>query len=182
MVPFPSTKQFLAAWGKSKQNSWLNSNHYTFTVIFKYLNPAYLNTMEWSRARKENNVDLCLWPGLCGCTAGTRDRPCPQRRLYTSPGAGPLSGAASGLPSGTSAGSRWEGTQSLCKWVSAWCTRRTAGPGFHGEASWFKQKEKEVKYEGVGFFSQLYKPHFSVGHMCFMSLTHKIISIFFNCS
>lgn len=90
-------------------------------------------------------MDLCLSPGLCGCTAGTQDRPCPRRRLYTSLGAGQRLGAESGLPLGTSAGSHWKGTQSRYKWASVWCTRRTAGPGFYGEASWFKQKQKEVK-------------------------------------
>ena len=81
-----------------------------------------------------------LSPGLCGCTAESQGRPCLQRRLYTSLGAGRGSGAASGPPWGTSAGSRWRGTRSLYKWAFVWCTRRTAGPGSRGEASWFEQK------------------------------------------
>lgn len=83
---------------------------------------------------------LRLSPGLCGCTAESQGRPCLQRRLYTSLGAGQGSGAASGPPWGTSAGSRWRGTRSLYKWAFVWCTRRTAGPGSRGEASWFEQK------------------------------------------
>lgn len=87
---------------------------------------------------------MCVLPGLCGYTALTQDRPCLQRRLYTSPAAGQPSGAALTPPGGMSANSRWKETRSLYKWVVVWCTRRTAGPGSHGEASWFVEKEKEV--------------------------------------
>lgn len=116
---------------------------------------------------------LFLSPGLCGCTASTQDRPCPQRRLYTSLGAGQPLGAASGPPWGTSAGSHWKGTQSRYKWAFVWCTRRTAGPGSHGEASWF-ERNGEGSHVLV-FLTEAVELHFPVWRMSIISLMHKTI-------
>lgn len=85
-----------------------------------------------------HTVDLCLLPGLCGCTAWSQDTPCPLPRLCTSQVAGLALDAVSGPLSGMSAGSHLQGTQSLCKLVFVWCRRHTAVPGSHGEASWFE--------------------------------------------
>lgn len=106
--------------------------------------------MQWCRNTVKYvlhcETELYLSPGLCGCTAATQDRPCLQRRLYTSLGAELLSGAVSSPPWGKSADIHLKGTQSLYKWVFVWCRHHTAEPGSHDGASWFMKKEKEVKY------------------------------------
>lgn len=89
---------------------------------------------------------MLLSPGLCGGTDWTRDRPCPQRRLCTSPAAGWPSGAGPFPLSGMSADSRWKGTRSQYKWASVWCKRRTTAPGSHVEDAWFEEKESEFDF------------------------------------
>lgn len=139
---------------ENKRHSWFRCNDSTFSPLLKHALPVYLHTAWCSAAGTSCTVYLCVSPGLCGCTALTQDRPCPQRRLYTSLGAGRLSGAASGPPWGNSAGSHSKGTRSLCKWVSVWCRRHTAGPGSHGEASWFENKRRRKLSTMSRFSSQ----------------------------
>lgn len=155
--PWPCRCHLLnSSWQPEDQQTSRACNH---RIIYTYLTAiSHHSLIQWFRNGAQVAMGFCLSPGLCGCTAWTQDRPCPQRRLYTSRAAGPQSGAALVPPWGKSTSSHWKGTLSRYKWAFVWYKRRTAAPGSRDEASWFELKEKEV----MSLFSQqrLQKLHF----------------------